>query len=147
MRPGAALLLAIALGGACHGSGSGGAVKSTTTDEIRPAAPPFPAFSLDDVEAKLGQPGVYLFDANPREMYDRGHVPGATWVVWDDLSTAKLPADKAALLIFYCANEWCTASHESARRAEKLGYKNVALMPRGILGWKKAKKPLEPPAS
>lgn len=129
---------------ACHGGGAGGAVKSGSSDELHPTPPPFPALTLDDAEAKIGKPGVYFYDANPREMYDRGHVPGATWVVWDDLSTVKLPDDKAAMLVFYCANEWCTASHESARRAQKLGYTNVALMPRGILGWKKAKKPLEP---
>lgn len=108
-----------------------------------PPEPPLPALTLDEAQVRLGKPGVYVFDANPREMFDRGHLPGAKWVEWDKVSTADLPPDRQATLIFYCANEWCTASHESARLAAGLGYPHVFLMPRGILGWKKAGKPVE----
>ena len=105
--------------------------------------PPAPVLTLDEVEARMHLPNVYLFDANPREMYDRNHLPGAKWVQWNGVTSEDLPADRAASLVFYCANEWCTASHESARLALGLGYKHVFLMPRGIIGWKKAGKPVE----
>jgi rhodanese-related sulfurtransferase len=36
------------------------------------------------------------------------------------------------------------ASHQSARRAVELGYKNVFVMSDGIDGWKKAGHPVEP---
>lgn len=107
-----------------------------------PPKPQQPVLSLDEVETRLSQPGVHVFDANPLEMYERGHLPGAKWVDFDKVSAADLPSDKQATLIFYCANEWCTASHESAKLASALGYTKVYLMPRGIIGWKKAGKPV-----
>ena len=99
--------------------------------------------SLDEVQARLGQPGVYLFDANPREMYDAKHVPGARWVQWDHVTRTDLPSERDATLIFYCALEACSASGASAKAAIHLGYSRVFVMPGGILGWKKAGKPIE----
>lgn len=99
--------------------------------------------SLDEVEARLGQPDVHLFDANPREMYDAKHVPGARWVQWDHVTLDDLPKDRDATLIFYCAVEACSASGASAKAAIRLGYPHVFVMPGGILGWKKAGKPIE----
>jgi len=99
--------------------------------------------SLDEVAVRLGKPGVFLYDANPQEMYTVGHLPGAKWVEFDHVTAADLPDDHDASLIFYCANEWCTASSTSAKLAVELGYKRVYLMPRGIIGWKKAGKPFE----
>jgi len=63
------------------------------------------ALTLDEAERRLGQPGVHFYDANPREMYDRGHVPGATWVEYDQVHRDTLPKVRTETLIFYCANE------------------------------------------
>ncbi len=101
-----------------------------------------PTLTLAQVEAKRGQPGVFLFDANPREFYDHGHLAGASWVKFDEVTAAVLPADHAATLIFYCANEMCTASHTAARSALALGYANTFLMPQGFIGWKKSGRPV-----
>ena len=104
-----------------------------------PAAPVEPArLTLAQVEAKLGAPGVFLFDANPKEFYEHGHLPGAAWVKFDAVTAEVLPADRAATLIFYCANELCTASHSAAKSALALGYGNTFLMPEGFIGWKKS---------
>ena len=70
-----------------------------------PAVAPPHALTLDEAERRLGQPGVHFYDANPREMYDRGHVPGATWVEYDQVHRDTLPKARAETLIFYCANE------------------------------------------
>lgn len=98
--------------------------------------------TLAQVEAKLGQPNVFLFDANPREFYEHGHLPTATWVKFDEVKPDVLPADRAATLIFYCANELCTASHDAAKQALALGYTNTFLMPEGFIGWKKSGRTL-----
>jgi rhodanese-related sulfurtransferase len=48
---------------------------------------------------------VMLIDARPkRAKYDKGHIPMAVNIPGSkfDKMTAKLPADKNALLIFYC---------------------------------------------
>jgi hypothetical protein len=66
---------------------------------------PFGRLSVDQVAGKLGTANVYVFDNNPQKKYEAGHVPGAKWVEFDQVKASDLPADKAATLIFYCANE------------------------------------------
>jgi thiosulfate/3-mercaptopyruvate sulfurtransferase len=36
--------------------------------------------SFDDLQRRLGAPGLRLLDARPRAEYDKGHLPGAVWV-------------------------------------------------------------------
>lgn len=98
--------------------------------------------SLSEVEAQLGKPGVFLFDANPKDFYEHGHLPGAQWVQFDAVTAEVLPPARTARLIFYCANELCTASHAAAKSALALGYPNTFLMPEGFIGWKKSGRPL-----
>ena len=107
-----------------------------------PVAPELQKLTLEQVEAKLGKPNVFVFDANPRELYENAHLPGAAWVKFDAVDAAVLPADKAAMLIFYCANELCTASHDAARQALARGYANTFVMPQGYIGWKKSGRAL-----
>lgn len=85
---------------------------------------------------------VSVYDANSRETYENSHVPGATWIEFDSLTAASLPAEKDARLVFYCANEMCTASHWAAKQALALGYTDVNVMPEGIQGWEKAGYPV-----
>ncbi|BDG07713.1 rhodanese-like domain-containing protein [Anaeromyxobacter paludicola] len=57
------------------------------------------------VASLVGKPGVYVFDANPPEIFAKGHVPGAKHVHYSDYPASVLPADKGAVLVFYCANK------------------------------------------
>jgi rhodanese-related sulfurtransferase len=38
-------------------------------------------------------------------MWQKGHVPTATWVDFKDVKASDLPKDKDRMLVFYCANE------------------------------------------
>lgn len=77
-----------------------------------------------------------------------GVVPGAVLLTSSSAFAAEeLPRDKAAPLVFYCANERCSASHGAAARARELGFTNVAVMPEGIKGWKAAGQPTAKPNS
>jgi hypothetical protein len=67
------------------------------------AKDPFQMVSLDEVEQLLGQPNVHVYDANPREVYEEAHLPGAVFVKGEDLAPI-LPRQKDAKLVFYCAN-------------------------------------------
>ena len=85
--------------------------------------------------------GAVPVDANSegtRESY--GVIPGATVLSSSSrYDVAKeLPADRATPLVFYCANDYCTASDSAAERAMAAGYKKVSLMRPGIFGWKDA---------
>jgi rhodanese-related sulfurtransferase len=50
----------------------------------------------------IGQPGVKVYDANPPDLWQKNHIPGATFIGEQKLASV-LPADKATKLIFYCA--------------------------------------------
>jgi rhodanese-related sulfurtransferase len=56
---------------------------------------------------------------------------------------AALIPDKDALVVTYCANPQCPASHALAERLAKLGYTNVVEYPKGIDGWTKAGLPVD----
>jgi hypothetical protein len=66
---------------------------------------PFGRFTVDQVERRLSQSDVHVFDGNPPEVYARNHVPGAMHLNTEDIKEGVLPADKNATLIFYCMNE------------------------------------------
>jgi rhodanese-related sulfurtransferase len=86
------------------------------------------------------QEGVMLIDARPkRAKYDKGHIPMAVSIPDSnfDKMVAKLPKDKNTLLIYYCQGLKCKLSHNSAWKAEKLGYTNVKVFAKGYPAWLK----------
>jgi rhodanese-related sulfurtransferase len=83
--------------------------------------------------------GVTIVDSRPAaRKYDVGHIPTAVNIPdsqFDKLAPALLPADKSQLVIFYCDGPACMLSHNSAFRAEKLGYTNVRVYAEGFPDW------------
>jgi rhodanese-related sulfurtransferase len=89
-------------------------------------------------------------DANgDKTRTNEGVIPGAILLTSSmNFNAAKeLPANKDSQLVFYCASEKCGASKQAARKAIDAGYTNVAVMPAGITGWKKAGQPTSKPNS
>ena len=82
--------------------------------------------------------GVMLIDSRPAaRQYDPGHIPGAVNIPDSkfDQMTDILPQDKSTLLIFYCGGVECMLSHNSAFKAEKLGYTNIQVYADGAPDW------------
>ena len=65
-----------------------------------------PELSVEQVSKMVGQPNVFIFDANTEAQYQRAHLPGAKYVAHDKVTADVLPSDKEATLIFYCQNTW-----------------------------------------
>ncbi len=83
--------------------------------------------------------GVTIIDSRPAaRQYDPGHISGAVNIPDSQFEkqTDKLPADKASLLLFYCGGFECMLSHNSAFKAEKLGYGNIKVYAAGMPDWK-----------
>jgi rhodanese-related sulfurtransferase len=81
---------------------------------------------------------VMIIDARPYKVkYTKGHIPGALSIPFSefDKKANLLPKDKNALLIYYCGGLKCKLSHKSAKKAEKLGYKNVKVFAKGYPEW------------
>ncbi len=93
------------------------------------------------VKAHMAVPmpdNVMIVDARPFKVkYTKGHIPGAVNISFSefDKKTDLLPKDKNSLLIFYCGGLKCKLSHKSAKKAEKLGYKNVKVYAKGYPDW------------
>jgi len=97
------------------------------------------AFVKNHVQVPMAE-NVMLIDARPkRAKYDSGHIPMAVSIpdMEFDENAGKLPKNKDALLIFYCEGVECKLSHNSAKKAVKLGYANVKVYAEGFPGWMK----------
>lgn len=95
-------------------------------------------FMRQNVDIPLKK-GVMIIDSRPAaRQYDPGHIPGAVNIPDSqfDKNVDKLPADKATLLLFYCGGLECMLSHNSAFKAEKLGYTNIKVYAAGSPDWK-----------
>lgn len=155
---------------ACDGHGGQTAAATTTvvasnTDKAAPAqksteAPKadakaaevtFKMASVDDVAAKLdaqkkdAKVAFAIFDANSKATREKdGVIPTAVLLSSSsEYDLALLPKDKATPVVFYCANDKCTASHTAAKRAMTAGHSDVAVLGAGIAGWVKAGKAVE----
>jgi rhodanese-related sulfurtransferase len=86
---------------------------------------------------------VTVLDVNSPQSWIKARVPGALNLDPADYKASDLPADKEAILVFYCSNPLCRKAPNAARRAEKMGYSDVKVMSAGISGWLAAKLPTE----
>jgi uncharacterized protein YndB with AHSA1/START domain len=55
-----------------------------------------------ELNARLGEPRMFVFDTNIRSRWERGHLRDAIHLGPEPLSPDVLPRDKAATLVFYC---------------------------------------------
>jgi rhodanese-related sulfurtransferase len=78
-----------------------------------------------------------LVDSRPPPRFQQGTIPGAINVPypsWDKVVN-RLPADKNALVVFFCQGVTCQMSPLSQRKAIGLGYKNTKVYHEGVPEW------------
>lgn len=90
-----------------------------------------------------------LIDARPERVFNQGSIPGAINISDSkfDKETAKLPANKETMLVFFCGGLKCDLSSKSATKAKALGYKKVFVYPEGYPEWQKAHPAATPAAT
>ena len=99
-----ALALAPLARGAEPGASGVAATPAATLPELK-------TLTVDEVSSWIASAAakkrntLFVFDNNPPETYEKRHLPGAAWLVADELKPSDLPGDKAAALLFYCYNE------------------------------------------
>jgi rhodanese-related sulfurtransferase len=64
---------------------------------------PIPELTVQEVAARLGQPGFHVFDNNGAGRWKRSHVPGAKNLNAYSFDRSELPEDPEATLVFYCS--------------------------------------------
>ncbi|HXH28116.1 MAG TPA: rhodanese-like domain-containing protein [Candidatus Polarisedimenticolia bacterium] len=70
-----------------------------------PEKEPFGRLTVDQVQKRLVDPNVRIYDGNRDDVYLEHHLPGAVHLFSRDIKEGVLPADKSTTLIFYCHNE------------------------------------------
>ena len=115
---------------------------------IASAAGNFKTLHVADLASmiKKAPPGLTLYDVNVESTRSNvGVIPGSKLLSSSSKYNVgtELPADHNSPLVFYCANQQCTASHEAAKRAMAAGFTDVSVMVDGVFGWKKAGHPLK----
>jgi len=65
----------------------------------------FGSLTVDQVAEHVAKGDASIFDNNPKDMWQKGHVPTAKWVDFKNVQASDLPKDKDRTLVFYCANE------------------------------------------
>jgi rhodanese-related sulfurtransferase len=106
---------------------------------------------------RMVEAGVPVIDTRVGNEYADAHVKGATNVPYkeksgkepafnakeDRFDLAKLPADKAAPLIFYCNGPECWKSYKASKVALEAGYAKVQWLRGGFPEWKAKGLPVE----
>ncbi len=115
-----------------------GEMKSTTAKlEPKPV-------TTAELKALQVNHALTVLDANNADTRAKfGVIPGAVLLSsYDRYDLAKeLPADRGAMLVFYCANSKCSAAPKAATRAIEAGFKYVFVLSDGIMGWREAGQP------
>jgi rhodanese-related sulfurtransferase len=97
----------------------------------------------DDLHELLRLGEATAIDVNSPASFAEARVPTAKNLDPQAFGAADLPADRAALLVFYCSNPLCRKAPHAALRARTLGYENVRVMSAGIRGWLRERLPTE----
>ena len=109
--------------------------------------------TLDEVQKLVAmgpEKGKYfLYDSRPGPRFMEGAIPTAINLPFPafDKNLAKLPADKTALVIFYCSGKTCNMSPGSLTKAKALGYTHVKVFIDGMPAWTKKNIGVLSPAS
>ncbi len=102
------------------------------------AAGPIPLVTTDELKAMVdAKEQLFLADALSPIEFAEERIAGSVNVPYSALRSgkAKLPADKAKRVIFYCKGPKCTKSHKAARLAREMGHTNVAVYDEGLPAW------------
>jgi len=86
---------------------------------------------------------IAIFDVNSRGSWSEARIPGARHLDPDAFLESDLPIERDHALVFYCSNPLCRKAPRAARRAEKMGYREVQVLSAGITGWLAAGLPAE----
>ena len=112
---------------------------------------------VDVAKAKaLFDKGAVFVDARVAAEYAEKHIKSAVNIVYkevnkkvakldpkDEFDLAKLPADKAKALVFYCNGSPCWRGYKGADAAIKAGYKSVNWFRDGLPAWEEKNFPSE----
>ncbi len=83
---------------------------------------------------------VLVVNVLDKNFYDDAHIKGSINVPYDKVDEFLAKTNKDTTVVFYCSNYMCTASHEAAKTAEKMGFKDARVYTGGTAEWYQMRK-------
>lgn len=105
----------------------------------------FKIITTEDLKGMLdGKKDFILVDARTKEEYQEAHIGSAVNIQEKTFEeqAALLPADKNALLVFYCNGVKCGKSKKVAAKAQGAGYTNILVYLEGFPVWEEKGMPI-----
>ena len=97
--------------------------------------------TIEELKKAIEEKKVTIVDTNGTESFAKGHIAGALDAKAEGF-VAKLPVDKASLIVMYCGAEKCNGAKD-AEKITKLGYTNIKCLADGLKAWTTAGGKLE----
>ncbi|NJP94403.1 metalloregulator ArsR/SmtB family transcription factor [Nonomuraea sp. FMUSA5-5] len=110
-------------------------------DAVRARLGGLEGVTAEELAARLEDPGTVVVDVRPPADYAAGHVPGAISVPMEELRGRLDELPVGAEIVAYCGGPYCVLSPEAVRLLRAHGY-DARPLDGGLLGWRRAEKPL-----
>jgi rhodanese-related sulfurtransferase len=115
--------------------------------QSRTSADQWPHINIQEMRRLLGQPGVVLLDARPRDEWEKMRIPGALSLPGNEFDKSypvlRSRIIHARTVITYCHGYNCGMADYLAGLLAARGHRNLAVYPGGFPEWKRAGLPLE----
>lgn len=100
------------------------------------------SMTLDDLRARLREPGLIILDVRPALEYEQGHIAGARSIPLDELESRlhELPLEQE--IVAYCRGKYCVFADDAVALLTEHGYR-ARRMQQGYPDWQIAQLPTE----
>jgi rhodanese-related sulfurtransferase len=105
---------------------------------VRAAEKEFRVIATAELKAMMDEKkSVVLVDTRTPEEFQEAHIKGAVSIPEKNFESqlSLLPADKNALIVLYCNGVKCGKSKKAAKKADAVGYANLAIYAEGFPVW------------
>jgi rhodanese-related sulfurtransferase/DNA-binding transcriptional ArsR family regulator len=98
--------------------------------------------TLNELVARLNEPGLIILDVRPTLEYAQGHIPGARSIPVDEMTARLNELTPDQEIVAYCRGPYCVFADEAVAILTDHGYR-VRRMQEGFPDWKLANLPTE----
>ncbi|RIK80646.1 ArsR family transcriptional regulator [candidate division KSB1 bacterium] len=98
---------------------------------------PIEPVSIAELQRRLKNNEIVLFDVRPIEEYENGHLPGAVSMPLIELKSGLDRLSKRREIVAYCRGRYCVLAAEAVAILKRAGYKALRLED-GVYEWQQA---------
>jgi rhodanese-related sulfurtransferase len=93
------------------------------------------SIKIEKTNKEVEKNGLYIFNVLEKEDFLDARIKGSSHCSLEKINEILSEIDKSNILVFYCANYFCSSSDDSAINAYKKGFKNIYVYKGGTAEW------------